>query len=1666
MKFNKYLTFLIIILLGLSVTYSYTATFNIAGIISDANYEYNGVPINLALSDVSVYFETDDSSGANACTLLTNNRAYSDSNGYYSLSNDLSSNNEDCSFKLVFYKNGYVKSVDYVKFYISQYSGGTIRFNNHDKKLNESVKLILKYPDGSYVTSGTITGGDASYYNVVRDVTNGIVYLPLQSGSNYIGYSQNQNQPINNPNSMSIYVPDGITSQKEVEMIITKRANVTASFELNKDTITLGDNVKVSLSFTNGDRNTQSAVCSYSINLTDKNTGEVIISNEYNTPEIIGGATITGIGVNQFITPPRIGDYNVVLSLTCKDTFTNTITYSSILGEAAKSLSVMPFKIELIEPSKNSFNITDTVPIKVKISDANGNVLTNGIEVFAKLPSGDFFKLNNIGGGYYEGSYVTSIKDYSWDLVIKVREILYGISYEEKVKTITLNKILIMSTIEPKDKVFNRGDSFKFIFSVKYPNGESVSNSNNLIKDILRTGITCFDPQYNISKELWESDCAISTDSSNEATLYLRYRIHDNEGTLTQKFAVSDKYNVSIVEPSSSISRGDNANIVVNVTDVNGRLVSGAKVKYKDEFGNEKRMTEMESKPGFYNATERIDYLSNSNWNLYVSATKNGNSGSISKVVSLKAINLIIDKISPQENIIYNRGEKVDFEFKIKYPDNTIVSSGDVFLDLNGQNIKLSYDSSSSTWKNSTTLGENSPIDKEVCGVKAFDNAPGAENSGRYEFNLLVSDQYNINLISPIKYGNYSTGQKILFKIKVNDQSGDKVIGANVKILSEEGNVITELTDEGNGNYSKYVDAKEILEVIRSIGFSKPELTKLKVVASKSGNSRSGSVIFYLKERPSITANLESDLPNPFFVNSGQSFNLSLKLVNSGRLSAQNITIKVNSTELNYDFNTKVNKLLGEGGELVINLPKVYVPSITSTKFDISVEYNDSLAKDVKYTYFNSKELIIQSQAILYNNINGAGITASKNFISSNDNSTITISVYKQGTASVENLNVVWKVKKGSTCAGEDVTPKFKINSVSKIPNILVDTTLASEVVNVSTNIADDSIYTICAEVSGRDKNDLHEVKTSFSYNIIVDKTYPQIIINSPLNNSILNTSKIVIDFSVIEENLGDDPTFEINPSITCVVQSNYIRSCVASEGTYEWNVSAKDKAGNTFSTGKLVFSVDTTPPTITITSPTEGSILGPSVFYNITTSEEATCTYEISNANTHETYKKGDMSTENGINQSVIINFDLNKGLSGYYVLNATCFDLAGNSNQSQFTKIELDADGPKIVLLSPSNMQSVSVGSSINVIAGAGKDISGNCSVYLDNVFLGNIEYNATTGQCAGHVSIPIFYGATALKVFSVKAFDSIGNPNSDSVTLSVVGLPYPSGGGGGGSSGGRTSFIPPANVSFTNGSLDMKIDKNSISLLSNETAEFKITVKNIGTSSVKGIRAEVQNFDGKWDVDSGSIDLAPNNSAVFTIRLYPEKLKGVINSKIFVGNTDINKVFDISLTVTSIEDLIGRVEAKDICDNATLYLNKLIEEGKLSASERDKLSLDLADGKIALEKDDYNSAKQLCSKVLSYEPSKTSLAGITGFFVNIGNVFSSGWIWLLIIIIIVAIVYFGRHFIFNFLSKLIEIKEEKKEETTLESNQKENLSNNTGSKDTENKSDEATLDIEWKQ
>ncbi len=214
-------------------------------------------------------------------------------------------------------------------------------------------------------------------------------------------------------------------------------------------------------------------------------------------------------------------------------------------------------------------------------------------------------------------------------------------------------------------------------------------------------------------------------------------------------------------------------------------------------------------------------------------------------------------------------------------------------------------------------------------------------------------------------------------------------------------------------------------------------------------------------------------------------------------------------------------------------------------------------------------------------------------------------------------------------------------------------------------------------------------------------------------------------------------------------------------DGLYYINASVVDYAGNSNRISRN-FTIDTHAPTITLNFPNGSRTTSSATKFNWSVSDALSsimnCTFRT--ASHTENYL-----VNNGSSQ---VSSSVTYGSDGTYTWNVSCFDVAGNTQNSATNILVYDTTAPTVTLNAPANNSNLSSPNVLfNITAIDNLDSSMSCNLTLDGAFGGN-EDSVLNGT-----SHPWVYGGMTQGAhnWSVNCTDDAGNTGKSQTRRFVV-------------------------------------------------------------------------------------------------------------------------------------------------------------------------------------------------------------------------------------------------------------------------------------------------------
>jgi parallel beta-helix repeat protein len=203
-------------------------------------------------------------------------------------------------------------------------------------------------------------------------------------------------------------------------------------------------------------------------------------------------------------------------------------------------------------------------------------------------------------------------------------------------------------------------------------------------------------------------------------------------------------------------------------------------------------------------------------------------------------------------------------------------------------------------------------------------------------------------------------------------------------------------------------------------------------------------------------------------------------------------------------------------------------------------------------------------------------------------------------------------------------------------------------------------------------------------FSITTDSTQPQIILNSPINNSVIQKG-IFLNFSVLDT-YSIQVNYSINGEENISLSDPYdISTAGWPDGEYTVQINTLDQVGNS-NFSWFFFTVDSTPPEIVINSPLNNSIIPAGTLLNFSV---------IDPIRMHVNY-----SLDKGIIITLSEPFEISTEgwVDGAHMVQINAINILGNSNSSLFT-FTIDSTPPSIYIDPNLNRSTLCVGKPIQL-------------------------------------------------------------------------------------------------------------------------------------------------------------------------------------------------------------------------------------------------------------------------------------------------------------------------------------------------------------------------------
>ncbi len=444
-----------------------------------------------------------------------------------------------------------------------------------------------------------------------------------------------------------------------------------------------------------------------------------------------------------------------------------------------------------------------------------------------------------------------------------------------------------------------------------------------------------------------------------------------------------------------------------------------------------------------------------------------------------------------------------------------------------------------------------------------------------------------------------------------------------------------------------------------------------------------------------------------------------------------------------------------------------------------------------------------------------------------------------------------------------------------------------------------DGTYTVQASQSDKAGNTGKSPPVTFT----VDTVAPSVGVSSPVNGAYLKSSKPTFSGSAGNES-GDDSSVVVSiyrgssvsgsPEHTLEVTrsgtswSSGSLGPTLADGTYTVQASQSDKAGNTGTSSPITFTIDTTPPKVSL-----NSIASPSKEPTPTLTGAAGVEGGDASTVTVTIYKGGSVGGTVAESKAVSGAGGTWSYLSphladGVYTAQATQTDLAGNTGMSKAATFTVDTTPPAVTITSPTNGSSLTkssrptfAGNAGNASEAGGTSNDGPSvvlSIYAGSSASGTPEQTLEVTRSGASWTTGISGPELKNGTYTVQATqsDAVGNVGKSAPVTFTVNTPAPSVGISSPVSGAylnidTPSFTGASTPENTEPAVTVKIYKGEVA--SGKPVEEKEALESAGTWTIGAVP---RLSDGTYIAQAQQTDDAHNigysETTKFTIDTVP--------------------------------------------------------------------------------------------------------------------------------------------------------------------------------------------------
>ncbi|MEK6981689.1 MAG: right-handed parallel beta-helix repeat-containing protein, partial [Candidatus Micrarchaeota archaeon] len=322
-------------------------------------------------------------------------------------------------------------------------------------------------------------------------------------------------------------------------------------------------------------------------------------------------------------------------------------------------------------------------------------------------------------------------------------------------------------------------------------------------------------------------------------------------------------------------------------------------------------------------------------------------------------------------------------------------------------------------------------------------------------------------------------------------------------------------------------------------------------------------------------------------------------------------------------------------------------------------------------------------------------------------------------------------------------TPTDNVASIFNC-SVSVDGTLVasntSTINNTLTNISVSSLsqgnhtwFSSCSDLANNSVN-------SSATNFTIDTVAPAVTLNSPVAHTVFSSSTVNFNITATDNlalamNCSIFVDGALNLSNTSIINntaSNLSLTNIA-QGNHTWYSVCLDTANNSITSSARNFTVDTTVPTVTLSTPVAHNIS------NITTVNFAfTPSDNTIGAMNCSLFVDGIIRASNASTiNNTLTNLSLTSLGQGNHTWFTACSDLANNSANASAQNFSVDNVAPTVTLNSPVNHTAFSSSTvNFNITATDNLDLAMNCSIFVDGGL--NLSNTSTLNNSATNLSL----------------------------------------------------------------------------------------------------------------------------------------------------------------------------------------------------------------------------------------------------------------------------------------------------------------------------------------